>query len=95
VLGQIGIDNSDFNLLLLTNRQHFSNSGGVDLAQTINTPPDLFWRLALTAEIPFKTFSLLAEHSLEAGTTELSLLIAEALLQGVKRGVAVLMGLSR
>ena len=40
-----------------------------------------------------KIFSRLAGHSFRVGTTELSLLIAGALLQDVKRGVAVLMGL--
>jgi hypothetical protein len=42
----------------------------------------------------FQIFSRLAGHSFRVGTTELSLLIAGALLQDVKRGVAVLRGLS-
>ena len=50
------------------------------------------WRLALTAEYLSRRFRG-RRTSFSAGPTELWLLIAEALLQGVKRGVAVLRGL--
>jgi hypothetical protein len=53
------------------------------------------WRLALTAEIHFKTFLLLAGRSSWVGTTEQSPVIVAAPLLDVKRGAAILVVLLR